>query len=226
FRRQVRLNIKYSTWTGCGGVILTAWHVLTAAHCVQNISVFGVAHALYPLTWLVSKNQKKIISSFVPFNSHQCYFAVPPELSLTCSLGLVEKGRTGYLFVNFSGYGGFMLVSKFEIATTFFRGSTKELRYTNQVVWSTEECEKKLKFFNGNTSICAYHRYSDACSGDSGGPLVLKSEDKFFLVGLVSMGMGCNRLGMPGGYTRVTTYLRWIERVLNHSTRYLGLKQE
>lgn len=53
----------------------------------------------------------------------------------------------------------------------------------------------------------------DSCQGDSGGPLVGYSRGQFVLVGVVSFGFGCGRLGIPGIYTRVAEYKDWIELV-------------
>ena len=59
----------------------------------------------------------------------------------------------------------------------------------------------------------------DSCQGDSGGPLMTSTEKvinsslkkQWFQVGLVSWGLfKCGSKGIPGVYTNVKTYLKWI----------------
>lgn len=52
--------------------------------------------------------------------------------------------------------------------------------------------------------------------GDSGGPLqapINKATCMFHIAGVVSFGLGCG-LGAPGIYTRVSTYVPWIENIV------------
>lgn len=77
------------------------------------------------------------------------------------------------------------------------------------------------KIGNGNftdSMFCAgYNRayMGDACSGDSGGSLTMQTteNDPWYLVGIVSWGVGCDRPGHYGYYTHVAKFLDWVSRV-------------
>ncbi|KAG8196781.1 hypothetical protein JTE90_014513 [Oedothorax gibbosus] len=51
----------------------------------------------------------------------------------------------------------------------------------------------------------------DACQGDSGGPLTMIENGRYTQVGIVSFGYRCGHKDYPGVYTRVSSYLSWIE---------------
>ena len=64
-----------------------------------------------------------------------------------------------------------------------------------------------------DSMICAGGADKDACQGDSGGPMVCEDDSGAkFISGIVSWGVGCATEGVPGVYTNVQKYSRWIEK--------------
>jgi len=77
------------------------------------------------------------------------------------------------------------------------------------------ECNKILGMGKiTDNMICAGDLINgrDACQGDSGGPLLsFDSEGRPQLLGVVSWGIGCGRIGLPGVYSSVPYFESWIQ---------------
>ncbi|XP_034035444.1 prothrombin isoform X1 [Thalassophryne amazonica] len=56
----------------------------------------------------------------------------------------------------------------------------------------------------------------DACEGDSGGPFVMKNpeDNRWYQIGIVSWGEGCDRDGKFGFYTHLFRMKKWIRKVI------------
>lgn len=88
-------------------------------------------------------------------------------------------------------------------------------------VVSNDQCKQSYINFKNtvidDNTLCAGYVSGgkDACQGDSGGPLMLARMQQdnylYYQIGIVSYGFKCAEPGFPGVYTRVTSYLQWIE---------------
>ncbi|XP_067137999.1 transmembrane protease serine 9-like [Centruroides vittatus] len=71
-----------------------------------------------------------------------------------------------------------------------------------------------------DNQICAGYEEGgkDACQGDSGGPQYVKQGNSHILIGVVSSGIGCARPQTPGLYTRVSSYITWIDETIKNNS--------
>ncbi|XP_043191696.1 trypsin-1-like [Amphibalanus amphitrite] len=85
--------------------------------------------------------------------------------------------------------------------------------------WFTE-AKKKIKVAAGK--ICAGYKEGgkDSCQADSGGALTVERGGEVQLAGVVSAGIGCGRPGLPGIYTDVTSYTKWIVGEISARTTF------
>ncbi|ERL95761.1 hypothetical protein D910_00254 [Dendroctonus ponderosae] len=50
--------------------------------------------------------------------------------------------------------------------------------------------------------------------GDSGGPLQIRKNNRYYLIGIPSVGLQCGQVNVPGVYTWVASYLPWIQQYI------------
>ncbi|NYH77946.1 secreted trypsin-like serine protease [Actinopolyspora biskrensis] len=79
------------------------------------------------------------------------------------------------------------------------------LRSVRLPVMENSRCARAYESFDSGKMFCAGYPEGgkDACAGDSGGPFIVRGR----LVGVVSYGNGCARSGFPGVYTRLARYV-------------------
>ncbi|XP_077462624.1 prothrombin [Stigmatopora argus] len=85
-------------------------------------------------------------------------------------------------------------------------------------------CRSSTSIRITDNMFCAGYRpedteRGDACEGDSGGPFVMKhpSENRWYQIGIVSWGEGCDRDGKYGFFTHVFRMSRWMRKVIEKS---------
>jgi secreted trypsin-like serine protease len=76
-----------------------------------------------------------------------------------------------------------------------------------------EKCFNTVQKKVPDKQLCAYEDGTDSCQGDSGGPLMRTENGRYTVIGIVSHGSGCAREDHAGIYTRVTSFIDWINEV-------------
>lgn len=91
------------------------------------------------------------------------------------------------------------------------------LKYTVKNVISNQLCSIYAPGLVRETNICAVGDSdvnNSVCTGDFGGPLTIRRDGISLLVGVISFGTGgCGNAGSPDGYSRVTSFYRWITEI-------------
>ncbi|MFE9613010.1 S1 family peptidase [Streptomyces sp. NPDC006012] len=190
----------------CGGTLVSATKVVTAAHCMVgestgSVRVVGGRTYLGGTDGTVSRVSKIWINpdytdaangddvAVLTLSTSMPYTTAPYVSS--SQTGVYAAGTTARVL----GWG----------TTSENGGSSNQLRTATVPVVSDSSCRTAYgSDFVQTDMVCAGYTSGgvDTCQGDSGGPLLIGGA----LAGITSWGEGCARAGYPGVYTRLTTF--------------------
>ncbi|XP_042526976.1 hepatocyte growth factor activator isoform X1 [Dipodomys spectabilis] len=217
-----------------GSLIHTCW-VLSAAHCFSNspprdsVSVVLGQHFFNQTT---DVTQTFGIEKYVPYSLYSVFNPSNHDLVL---IRLKKKGDRCAVRSQFvqpiclpEAGSSFPAGQKCQIAgwghmDEHVSGYSSSLREALVPLVADHKCSSP-EVYGADISpnmLCAgyFDCKSDACQGDSGGPLACEKNGVVYLYGIISWGDGCGRRNKPGVYTRVASYVDWINDRVRPSKR-------
>lgn len=206
----------------CGGTLIDASHVLTAAHCC--VTDTGVVNS--PSTYFIMGNSLTVPPQITLSNQTRdaTHVFVHPNYNADTMMNDVAVIRVSPPFTFTSTfYAAARIQSKpptnynCSVAgwgTTANKGDPSSfLRRVNVSVIDHTRCNNAYQIeINANGMICAGTDAGgkDSCQGDSGGGLYCGN----YVAGIVSFGADCGDARYPGVYTNIAAYNAWIDSTL------------
>ncbi|XP_074060579.1 complement factor D [Macrotis lagotis] len=203
----------------CGGFLLNEWWVLSAAHCVEEISPESVRVLLgaHSLTQPEPSKHLYEVRNLFPHpesSSDNIYHDILLiQLSEKATLGPAVQPLPYQRDARDIPGGTFCSVAGWGIISHTGRKPDK-LQQVDLPIMDRAVCNQRIYYDNEITDkmICAESRRKDACKGDSGGPIVCNGVAEGIVTS--SRSRVCGNWKKPGIYTKIASYVDWIDSVL------------
>jgi len=208
----------------CSGALISPTTIASVAHCLQGVGAGDVK------AWLgVSRMSEARPGQALPIAGLVVHPGYDPQ-SLANDIALIQlatpvdlaagDGRLialpfGLDPATWPAAGTPATISGWGATVTDGKESDQLLRGDVQVLAAPNAaCGQYGPAFNASSLICGGLPSGavDTCQGDSGGPFTVSVNGNPVLAGLTSNGVECASAVYPGLYTRLTTFLPWIQQ--------------
>jgi len=217
----------------CGGALVSAQHVVTAAHCDASQGGFSLTSVILGTTDIATPVQLPGVEVEVEeVVKHPQYDTNPVAemdiavIKLAKAVVFTDMIRPICLYsprveevedpVNdliVAGWGRTERARSSDTLLFTFLDSVPRNQCQN--LYSEAESEGRLgpitDFKILRSQLCAQGAgATDSCSGDSGGPLMAEVGNTWYLAGVVSFGTQQCDSSLPGVYTRISHFIPWL----------------
>ncbi|WNM31112.1 serine protease [Streptomyces sp. Li-HN-5-11] len=199
----------------CGGTLVAARKVVTAAHCVVGESA-GSVRVVGGRTYL--NGTDGTVGKVSRIWIHPDYTDATSGDDVAVLTLSASMPYTAAKYVSSTDTGVYTAGTTARIlgwgTTSESGGSSNQLRTATVPIVSDAGCGTSYgSDFVASDMVCAGYSSGgvDTCQGDSGGPLLIGG----VLAGITSWGNGCAEAGHPGVYTRLTTFSSLVTAQVN-----------